>query len=162
MRNLPRHERARPKPLYQVAFISRREDHSMAPRDPVFIIGGARSGTTILAKLLDSHPDVLYRHEPDSILVNTEIPFLPRREELETYLAPARHYLDALRHVRATKVSGQRPVFDKTYRSSLQKNASWQASIWPRPPRRPAGRSSGNPWSSPTVLIGASVSASCI
>ncbi len=93
----------------------------MAPRDPVFIVGGARSGTSVLAKLLDSHPDVLYRHEPDSVLVNTEIPFLPRREELETFLAPARRYLDALRHVRATKVSGQRPIFDKNYRSILQK-----------------------------------------
>ena len=62
----------------------------MAPRDPVFIVGTARSGTTFLAKLLDSHPDVLYRHEPDSVLVNTEIPFLQRREDLGTFLAPAR------------------------------------------------------------------------
>ncbi len=93
----------------------------MAPRDPVFIVGSARSGTTFVAKLLDSHPDVLYRHEPDSVLINTEIPFLPRREELQTFLAPARRYLEALCHVRATKVSGQRPIFDKTYRSSLQK-----------------------------------------
>ena len=93
----------------------------MGPRDPVFIIGGARSGTTFLGKLLDSHPDVLYRHEPDSVLVNTEIPFVPRVDELQRYVGPARHYLDALCHVRATKVSGQAPYFDKTYRSSLQK-----------------------------------------
>lgn len=93
----------------------------MATRDPVFIVGGARSGTTFLAKLLDSHPDVLYRHEPDSVLINTEIPFLPRREELKTYLSPARHYLEALCQVRAIKVSGHRPIFDKTYRSNLQK-----------------------------------------
>ena len=35
--------------------------------------------------------------------------------------SPWQRYLDALRHVRATKVSGQRPVFDKSYRSALQK-----------------------------------------
>lgn len=93
----------------------------MVPRDPVFVVGGARSGTTFLAKLLDSHPEVLYRHEPDSILINTEIPFIPRREQVPDFVGAAKQYLEALCHVRATKVSGQRPIFDKAYRSSLQK-----------------------------------------
>ncbi len=31
----------------------------------ILILGAARSGTTWLAKIIDSHPDVLYRHEPD-------------------------------------------------------------------------------------------------
>jgi hypothetical protein len=31
----------------------------------VLIVGAARSGTTWLAKIFDSHPDVLYLHEPD-------------------------------------------------------------------------------------------------
>jgi len=34
-------------------------------RSPVLVLGAPRSGTTWLAKILDSHPDVLYRHEPD-------------------------------------------------------------------------------------------------
>ncbi len=33
---------------------------------PILIIGSPRSGTTWLAKIIDSHPDVLYRHEPDA------------------------------------------------------------------------------------------------
>ena len=33
--------------------------------DPILILGAPRSGTTWLAKIIDSHPDVLYRHEPD-------------------------------------------------------------------------------------------------
>jgi hypothetical protein len=32
---------------------------------PILILGAQRSGTTWLAKIIDSHPDVLYRHEPD-------------------------------------------------------------------------------------------------
>jgi hypothetical protein len=32
---------------------------------PILILGAPRSGTTWLAKIVDSHPEVLYRHEPD-------------------------------------------------------------------------------------------------
>lgn len=34
----------------------------------ILILGAPRSGTTWLAKIIDSHPDVLYRHEPDEAL----------------------------------------------------------------------------------------------
>lgn len=34
---------------------------------PILILGAPRSGTTWLAKIIDSHPDVLYRHEPDAV-----------------------------------------------------------------------------------------------
>jgi hypothetical protein len=34
----------------------------------ILILGSQRSGTTWLAKIIDSHPDVLYRHEPDEAL----------------------------------------------------------------------------------------------
>jgi hypothetical protein len=33
---------------------------------PILILGAPRSGTTWLAKIIDSHPEVLYRHEPDA------------------------------------------------------------------------------------------------
>ena len=35
---------------------------------PILIVGAPRSGTTWLAKIVDSHPDVLYRHEPDATI----------------------------------------------------------------------------------------------
>jgi Sulfotransferase family len=35
----------------------------------ILVLGMPRSGTTWLAKILDSHPDVLYRHEPDEVVL---------------------------------------------------------------------------------------------
>jgi hypothetical protein len=35
---------------------------------PIFIIGAPRSGTTWVGKIFDSHPNVLYRHEPDVLI----------------------------------------------------------------------------------------------
>jgi hypothetical protein len=35
---------------------------------PILVLGAPRSGTTWLAKIIDSHPDVLYRHEPDAMI----------------------------------------------------------------------------------------------
>ena len=97
------------------------EKDGMTRRDPVFVVGGARSGTTFLAKLLDSHPDVLYRHEPDSILVDASIPFIPRSDQVAKHVSAAEDYLDSLCQVHTAKVSGQRPFFDKNYRSHLRK-----------------------------------------
>jgi hypothetical protein len=34
----------------------------------ILIVGAPRSGTTWLAKIFDSHPDVIYRHEPDEVV----------------------------------------------------------------------------------------------
>jgi hypothetical protein len=44
----------------------------------LLLFGMPRSGTTWLAKIIDSHPDIIYRHEPDSrekidILLHTAI-----------------------------------------------------------------------------------------
>jgi hypothetical protein len=82
----------------------------------VFLLGAPRSGTTWLAKVLDSHPDVLYRHEPDTVLRNENIPYLCPREEVGLYRDEARRYLEVLLEVRSIKSAGSRPLFPKNYR----------------------------------------------
>ncbi|MEM7225604.1 MAG: sulfotransferase, partial [Pseudomonadota bacterium] len=92
-------------------------DHKAELPRTVLILGSARSGTTLLAKIFDSAPNVLYRHEPDSTKITTAIPFLPHPQETANYLAPAAGYMAELTRQRDPKSSGTRPVFPKAFRS---------------------------------------------
>lgn len=83
----------------------------------VFIIGLPRSGTTWVAKTFDSHPEVLYRHEPDSVIANPQLPQFPAPGEVERFRDEARVYVDRLFDVATVKTSGARPWFEKAYRS---------------------------------------------
>lgn len=89
----------------------------------IWIAGTGRSGTTLLAKLIDSTPEVLYRHEPDYSNVNTEIPFLLERESMEIYTKKARTYIKALTRQRDPKTSGTRPKFRKSFRTPVGETA---------------------------------------
>jgi hypothetical protein len=86
---------------------------------PALLLGSPRSGTTWLAKIIDSHPDVLYRHEPDSINVRPDIPFVPEADVAGEYLDACRDYLNLLCSERASKSSGSQPMFDKHYRGAV-------------------------------------------
>jgi Sulfotransferase family len=71
----------------------------------ILVVGAPRSGTTWLAKIIDSHPDVLYRHEPD-----------------ETRPGPARLTPEALPALladwvadRSARTVAKRPFFPKSW-----------------------------------------------
>ncbi|MSP01458.1 MAG: sulfotransferase [Acetobacteraceae bacterium] len=69
----------------------------------ILIVGAPRSGTTWLAKIFDSHPDVLYRHEPDEAV--------PPSGSIQA---------DIARWVRQRdpRTAGKRPFFTKSWQSA--------------------------------------------
>jgi hypothetical protein len=69
----------------------------------ILILGSPRSGTTWLAKIFDSHPDILYRHEPDELTPPT--PGLNPTEQLRAWLRQ-----------RGKSVAAKRPYFRKSWR----------------------------------------------
>jgi len=86
----------------------------------ILILGAPRSGTSWLGKIFDSHPDVLYRHEPDSALPTDEFPFLCPPDEVALHLPKARAYIERIAAMRDIKSMGVIPAFRKNYHTRLQ------------------------------------------
>jgi len=83
----------------------------------LFIVGMTRGGNTWLGKIFDAHPDVFYRHEPDSILKTKAIPAFCDAGEVNLYLPVAKAYFDAVFKVRTSKAVGTFPIMPKSYYS---------------------------------------------
>jgi hypothetical protein len=79
------------------------------------IVGAPRSGTTWVGKIFDSHPDVLYRHEPDTVLLEPRLPYIIPAGDDGRYADIAAAYLDKLLRVATVKSVSQRPIFAKSY-----------------------------------------------
>lgn len=82
----------------------------------ILAFGLPRSGTSWLGKLFDSHPEILYLHEPDKEVHLEDLPvLLPARQ-------PGGHqnihrFLAKVLANRSPAVTGKRPFFPKSYRS---------------------------------------------
>lgn len=76
----------------------------------VLVLGGPRSGTSWLGKIFDSHPDVLYRHEPDTVRRFPHASCVERADLTET-----QEYLRGLFAVNTLKPAGSLPRFPKSY-----------------------------------------------
>jgi hypothetical protein len=86
----------------------------MFSRNPIFVFGAPRSGTSWIATLLDSHPETFYLHEPDSVLRGDYFGL-----DVTRALQPATNHLHAILQCRHSKTTGSRPVFEKSYRSTI-------------------------------------------
>jgi hypothetical protein len=82
----------------------------------IFLCGLPRSGTTWIAKIFDSHPDTLYRHEPDSSRRLNAIPLAPAiNGDLASYREQIEAFVADLPNIRTTKVAASLPIFPKSY-----------------------------------------------
>jgi hypothetical protein len=82
----------------------------------VTILGAPRSGTTWLAKIFDSHPDVLYRHEPDWLLQEETRDVFATAAARAEYDHTIRQHFHGLAGNNRLKSSGSLPRFAKSYR----------------------------------------------
>lgn len=90
-------------------------------KNVILLVGAARSGTSWLAKIFDSHPDVVYRHEPDipdrGIF---PVPALCNDDEVERLVDVARRRLHAYVETRHVRAAGSYPLFRKHYLTRFQ------------------------------------------
>lgn len=86
-----------------------------ASAGPILLFGMPRSGTTWIGKIFDSHPDTVYKHEPDSFKKILDVPILPPAAEHGRYRDAILRYVEGIPGVRSSKVCGKRPLFAKSY-----------------------------------------------
>lgn len=87
---------------------------------PILLFGMPRSGTTWLGKIFDSHPDTLYRHEPDSFGRLNFMPIAPEPDEAPLYAKQLEDFVHTLPALRDTKIAASLPSFAKSYLSYPQ------------------------------------------
>ena len=87
------------------------------PERVILVLGAPRSGTTWLAKIFDSHPDVLYRHEPDTVFRDGRLQAFFDVGEIPRFKAEASVYLRKLIATNTLKTAGSLPIFAKSYYS---------------------------------------------
>lgn len=88
---------------------------SIAPEQVILLLGAPRSGTTWLAKIFDSHPDVLYRHEPDTVFRDERMQNFFRSADIPALREVAETYLRRLIGTSTLKTAGSLPIFAKNY-----------------------------------------------
>lgn len=93
-----------------------RRIHSTRP-SLILLFGIGRSGTTWLGKIFDSHPDTLYRHEPDSRGTLNALPLFAAGPDAESYRDFLEDYIARLPAIRSEKVAASLPIFPKSYYS---------------------------------------------
>lgn len=82
-------------------------------RGQFLLVGLPRSGTTWIAKLIDSHPDIVYRHEPDTEF-RMNVPVIINSDD-ESYEELISEYCKNIYDRKGVRVCGKQPFFKKAY-----------------------------------------------
>lgn len=89
-------------------------------RNLIILMGMPRSGTSWLGKIFDSHPDTLYRHEPDSAQWITGVPMFADVGQTDRYRDTIAAVVDKLPGAWRSNVAATLPVFPKSYYAHRQ------------------------------------------
>ena len=88
-----------------------------SPVGPILLFGLERSGTSWLGKIFDSHPDTLYRHEPERVLEDFGLPWVCPEAPSAELRAAAGDYLRRMIATATVATTGPAPRFRKAWRS---------------------------------------------
>ena len=81
----------------------------------ILLFGMPRSGTTWIGKILNSQPDTLYRHEPDSWGLLNEVPLLPHIDQAMQYSQAINEFIESIPRMHQTKIIATLPIFHQNY-----------------------------------------------
>ena len=84
----------------------------------ILLFGQPRSGTTWIGKIFDSHPNTLYRHEPDSGSALKSLPLIAPVADCDKYRSTVAHFVGRLALLNSARSAGTLPIFPKNYMSS--------------------------------------------
>ncbi len=84
----------------------------------LLLFGMPRSGTTWVGKIFDSHPDVLYLHEPDTETNIKSVPRLVTSDSYSQYKELIYQYSSSFLDRCVIRINGKTPFFNKSYISS--------------------------------------------
>jgi hypothetical protein len=86
----------------------------------LLVFGLPRSGTTWLGKIFDSHPRVLYRHEPDNFPRLEALPRFPSPNSVNRYDACIQRFVSELVWRDEASVAAKTPLFRKRWESAAR------------------------------------------